>query len=812
MKLRRPASDQLLTSWRTLWLTAIQGASLVRALGTDRLRPPSETVREGRRRVQGLHAPIEILRDRFGVSHCFAQTPDDALFAQGYVHVLDRYWEMDFYRRVGQGRLAEVAGPLALPADRLMRAAGLHRAAHAAWEDTPLTLQNRLAPYIRGVNAAMAVAPLPVEVRILNYRPDPWQAEDSVTVSKLLAFMLSPAWEAQALRARIMETSGLDALRAVDPGYPPSGPASVPPGAPYAALTEEIVAAQADIAAHVGFGAGGAGSNNWAIAPSRTASGRALLACDPHLSATSPSMTHVVHLDCPEFGVAGAGVPGLPGVIWGLNRRIAWGPTAGMADTQDLFVEEADAEGRCYRGPDGWETPQEIEERILVRGFPAHVQRVRITRRGPIVSPELLGIRQALSLRSAVLDGAHSGSGLLDLFSAANVDEFRHAISGFHDYCLMFAYADVDGHIGLQLSGDIPRRRAGSGWLPAAAWDPAAAWGPYLSQAEMPQTFDPPGGYVWSANNVPVPAHDLPFVGEFLDGYRAARIGERLQATSDHSPATARVLQVDRVSLPMRRVRDHLLRVEAVGGVEMALMEQLRAWDGVMAPESVPAAVVGTTHARLLDRLLTAKLGQAAAVFLGGAHAVPNVNVIAARAGSLLVRLLDERPASWFADDGNGEADWQAALARAFREALGLLRDRFGADPARWQWGMCHPLVLKHGLGDSPAIARLFNHGPIPFGGDANTVFQAGLIGTDPFTPATAVPAFRMIVDMQDPPQAEFALSGGQDGHLGSRHHADLLDDWLHGRTLPLHMDRSRVEADSEAHLILEPEPREGAR
>ena len=699
---------------------------------------PSDTLHAGRRRVQGLHAPIEILRDRSGVSHCFAQTPDDALFAQGYVHVLDRYWEMDFYRRVGQGRLAEAAGPLALPADRLMRAVGLHRAARAAWAETPPPLRERLAPYIRGVNAAMAVAPLPVEMRILNYRPDPWRPEDSVTVSKLLAFMLSPAWEAQALRARILETAGLEALRAVDPGYPPSGPAAVPPGAPYGALTEKIVAAQADIAAHVGFGTGGAGSNNWAIAPSRTASGRALLACDPHLSANSPSLTYVVHLDCPEFGVAGAGVPGLPGVIWGFNRRIAWGPTAGMADTQDLYVEEADAEGRCYHNADGWEAPREVEERIGVRGFPADVQRVRITRRGPIVSPELPGVRQALSLRSVVLDGAHSGAGLLDLFTAGNIDEFRHAVVGFHDYCLMFAYADVDGHIGLQLSGDIPRRRAGGGWLLAAGWDPAAAWGPYLSPDELPRIFDPPGGHVWSANNAPAPAHALPFAGEFLDGYRAARIGERLQAASVHSPDSARALQVDRVSLPMRRVRDHLLRLEAVGSVETALMEQLRAWDGAMAPDSVPAAVVATTHARLLDRLLTAKLGPAATVFLGGAHAVPNVNVIAARASSLVVRLLDERPAGWFADGGGGEMDWQAALARAFHEALGLLRDRFGSDPARWQWGRCHPLVLKHGLGDSPPMARLFNHGPIPFGGDANTVFQAGLVGTDPFAPATA--------------------------------------------------------------------------
>ena len=549
---------QMRSHWSGLRLGWWQGNAALRAIAGQSLRPGPAPQRRGEIRLDGLHAPIEILRDHAGAPHCFAQNPDDAMFALGFVHLQDRYWQMEFFRRLTGGRVAEVAGPKALPADRLMRHIGLHRSAQAAWAATPPLLQARLLPYFLGINAAFAHTPRPLELRLLDYQPDPWRPEDCVQAAKGLAFFLSPGWDAQILRARLVEVAGLEAVLAVDPGYPHDGPVIAPPGAPYGRLGADLQETYAEIVRQTGLGTLGQGSNNWAVAAERSATGHAFLAADPHLAAVLPAFAYFVHLECPEWSVAGATVPGLPGVIWGFNRRIAWAPTAGLAVTQELFVEEFQPDGLHYRTPDGWAEAAIVEERIAVRGHDPEGHRVALTRHGPVISPHLPDVRRALALQSVVLDPCHSGEGMLELFSARAFDEFRAAVAGLHEFNLAFAYADLDGHVGLQLSGAVPRRRADTGWLPAPGWDPRADWDGYLPRADLPSTFDPPGGCVWSANNAPRPAHPLGYPGEFLDQFRARRIGDLLQGADRPSPTQAQAWQLDRHSLPMQSLAWYL--------------------------------------------------------------------------------------------------------------------------------------------------------------------------------------------------------------------------------------------------------------
>ena len=300
-----------------------------------------------------------------------------------------------------------------------------------------------------------------------------------------------------------------------------------------------------------------------------------------------------------------------------------------------------------------------------------------------------------------------------------------------------------------QFVGPVPRRRPGAGWLPAPGWDAAYDWQGYVPWEELPHEFHPPEGRVWSANNPPRPADQLPFASEFLDGYRAARIGQALAATAPHSVEAARALQADRKSLALLSVRDHLLALAPAGDQERALLALIRRWDGRMEPASVAAAVVAATYSRLLDAVLRARLGEDVALYLGNSHAIPNVNLIAGRAASLLTGLLNRAPADWFGPVGpsvEGRSVWIAALTRAFRDGVAMLRERLGEDQRRWTWGRCHQLTLVHGLGQVPALARLFNVGPIPFGGEANTVCQGSPLATDPFAPVTAIPALRLIV------------------------------------------------------------------
>ena len=802
----------LATRLRAARLSVQQGGAFARAMGRELLRPPAPAQIDGHVRLAGVQGPVEIIRDSSSVPHVYAQGEADALFGLGFVHAQDRWWQMDFYRRVGRGQIAEVAGPEALPADRLMRHVGLGRASDASWASASAELHERLQPYVDGVNAAVERTPPPLEMRILDYAPAPWDASDSVLWAKLMAFMLSPAWEAQILRARLVERVGVEALRALDPGYPANGSTMAPPGAPFGALSRDLTQAYADLAQRSGLGAMGQGSNAWAVAAEHTADGRALFACDPHLSAVNPSYGHFSHLECPDFSVAGATAPGFPGIVWGCNRRLAWGPTAGLASSQDVVIEEFDEEGR-YRTPDGWEPAGEIEERVVVRGHPDEVLRIRTTRNGPIVSPEIPGVPFALALRSAVLDAPTTGQALLDLPRAGNIDEFRAALSHFQEFNLVFGYADIDGHIGVQMTGALPERAPGSGWLPPVGWDPGAQWGRLVPLDELPHAYDPPGGRVWAANHAPVPLDELTFDGEFLDAFRAGRIGKVLNDSSAHTPVTMARLQVDRHSLAFQTVARHLVGLETVGLREAALVQRVRDWDGEAGRDSVAASIVGATYSRLLDAVVRAKLGADTALFFGDVHAVPNLNLMGARAASLVVGLLDGAPADWFATGtvdapkvtASGREVWSAVLLRAFRDGVALLEERLGSDIDRWTWGRVRKVTLKHGLGDVPAMAKVFNLGPYPIGSDSQAPLQAGPLTTDPFARVTAIPALRLVIEMQDPPVVQFTLAGGQSGRRGDPHATDLLQDWRDGRLRRLHLRRADIEADAAHRLELTP-------
>ena len=788
-----------------------QATAFLRAIAVETLPGAPRPQRQGRIVVDGPDAPIEILRDEFGVPHCYAQSAADALFAMGFVHVQDRFWQMEIFRRMAAGRLAEVVGPSGLPMDRLMRYIGLHRASVDAWAQTPDDVRDEVAPYLAGIQAAIACTPPPLEVRILNYQPEDWRPEHSIQGAKALAFFLAPGWLEQIERARLVEAAGLDVLLAIDPSPSPDDPVVVPPGAPYGALSQDLRSGYAEIVKLTGLTTTGFGSNNWAVAGHKTDSGHAFLAADPHLSANVPPSGYFLHLDCPEWSVAGATFPGLPGVIWGFNRHVAWGPTAGLAVTQDLYVEEFDDRGR-YRTPDGWEQPDYVHERIRVRGFPDEHHRVPMTRHGPVVSSQVHGVRLALALRSTLNEPWQSAKALLALNATHDFASFRAALAEFHEFNLCFAYSDGEGQIGMQTCGAIPKRRTpAAGWLPAPGWDPAFDWDGYIPRDELPSTFNPAAGRVWSANNALAPAAQLGFRVEALDAFRARRIGQALCSEGMDSFEAARELQIDCRSLPMLALRDHLLSITPRSATERRLLGALRDWNGDMAPDSVPAAVAAATFGRLLDTVLRAKLGAATPVFFADLLPVPTINPILARAASMLMGLLDESPAEWFgpvASGVDGRTVWNTALTRAFRDALAILRDRLGSRPERWTWGRCHQLHVRHVFGESPVLGRLFNQGPYPLCGDANTVWQAAPLSTDAFAPVVGVPILRLIVEMGPQPRAEFALAGAQSGQRGGAQPVDLLHDWRQGRYRPLHTQRAAVEAAARQRLELVPNGR----
>ena len=810
---RRSAYDQRMQLMNDVWrapaLALRQGAGLLRALAVEAAPWRARAKRRGRETVSGINAPLEIIRDRWGVPHCFAGSVPDALFALGYVHAQDRLWQLRWNRRAALGRLAEIAGPAALPADRLTRTLGFGRVAREAWDATGQHQRGELTPYIAGINAGAARTPTPFEAVMLEDRMQPWQATDSIAWGKLLSFLLAPAWEQQLLRARIYEQAGPEALQALDPPLPSDAAAATPPQAAYGRLAEPLDEALQGLSKLLGLH--GAASNNWAIAGRRTASGRPILACDPHLNPVTPPHAYFAHLHCPEFDAAGATIPGLPGIVWGCNDQIAWGPTAAMQAMQIAVVEQLNADGDATRTPEGWAPIERSSERIDVRGYPSETLELRRSVHGPIVSALLAADRaprfepnRAISLYSTVLEPTQSGSAIVELMQAADWQSFSAAAQQIEDFNLAFAYADRSGAIGLRVSGAVPAGEPQALRFPVPGWlQPAEGGAPraVLRGDDLPHTLEPAngaGGIVVSANNPLTPAGAMNFGAEFLDAWRAQRIGAQLD--DDQTPQTrerSAAMQLDQYSGPLHAFAAQLLEADLCSGADRArispLIAEIAAWDGATAPRSRPAAIVALSFAAYRRAALREILGADAGKLLSGLLAIPTLDLFGARAGSWVLQRLATH---------SDRAD--ADLASAFGAALRQLQSRFGPDSGAWTWGACRPLLLPHALAEAPLIGALLSAGPWPFGGDADSIAQSGVLGLDPAQPASAIPALRLIVELTDPPQAEFVLAGEQASD--ALHPAGAMTDaWLQGRRLPLLRDRAAIQRERPRRLQLQP-------
>ena len=772
--------------WRALALSLRQGGSLLRALAgttlSNALQSPQTHKRRGKTTVAGLQAPVEIIRDRYDIPHCFAESADDALFALGYVQAQDRLWQMQWSRRAAMGRLAEIAGPEALPVDRFCRTLGFGRVSEAAWEATPADQRDQLSPFIAGINAAIARAPRPFEAQMLGDWIGPWQAADSIAWGKLLSCLLSPAWEQQLMRARIVEAAGLDALHEFDPPLSSDTAAAVPPEAPYAELAAPIHEAAKSASDLLGLRQGA--SNNWAVDGRHTADGVPLFACDPHLNPVTPPHTYFVHLHCPEFNAAGASVPGLPGIVWGFNDHIAWGPTAALMSMNVAVVEQLSEDGKKSLTPDGWVDISEREETIEVRGYPSERIALRETVNGPIVSdilPSDLNQRwsgsRAISLHSRILAPRHGGGGIADVLAARNWDEFSAATADMADFNLCYAFADKQ-RVGLRVSADVPSGAMAALRFPAAGWAPLDRGGvptKPIRDDDLPNVIDPPGGIVVSANAPLAPFEDSCFGAEYLDPARATRIRELLDESAPHTLETFAAIQADRTSLPLREFASHVPD------------ESLADWDGEMTVDSVEAAVVAAMLIEYRRIELVELLGSTGKELLEPLLAIPTLDIFAAHATSWSLKQIAADPDTA-----------RQRLADAHAKALRVLRRKFGPDRSTWTWGRCRPLILKHSLSDAPVIGALLSPGPFAYGGEADTISQSGVLGLRHFDSSTAIPALRLIVKLSDPPEAQFALAGEQI-HDPLHANGPLTDAWLKDRHLPLLRDRDEIEASAKS-------------
>jgi penicillin amidase len=756
-------------------------------------------VTRGTLAVPGLHGPVRIHWDGWGIPYIEAGDDLDASFGMGFCHGQDRTFQLETLLRLARGTLAELFGAVALPVDRLARRIGFRHSALPQWPHVPADLRQRLEAYARGVNAGHTIGlrRRPHEFVLVRGRPTPWEPTDSLGVLKILSFTLATNWDVELARLHILHKDGPDAVRALDPTYPEWLPVTVPPGQisgpTLDCLSEDLGAFQA-------VARTGSGSNNWAVAGSRTATGRPILANDPHLNPNLPTHWYLLQARTPTWAVAGASFVGGPAVLSGHNGQAAWGVTAGCTDNTDLFIEQIGPDGTSIRQGDAFVPCPVREEVIKVRGGTAVTERVLMTPRGPIITPAVDSPGMALSLRATWLDPLPV-EGLLRLQSARSFDDL-HRLGPWPATAQNVAYADATGAIGWRLVGTAPRRPKGNGTLPLPGWEDGAGWeDDPVPDADMPYVLNPECGWVATANNRPQPEGVGPYLGiDWIDGYRVASIGRNLAARRDWHVAAVQQLQMDQQALAWEDLRPAVLAAPAADPDAKKALQLLRGWDGRVAVDSAAAAVYELFLADMAGRVARARAPHSVDYVLGGrVTPLMGFNFFCYRRTGHLARLLREQPPGWFSHP------WADEVAAALAAAVRLLHRRHGEDSRRWGWGHIRTLTMEHPMGRARWLKRVFNIGPVPFGGDADVINQGAALPLAPLANVDNIASVRVVIDVGNWSASRFSLPGGQSGNPCSAHYDDLFPLWLRGEGVPIAWTPEEVRAAAQESLELVP-------
>ena len=805
-----------------LILILLAGVALLGFLGLVWMifrRPLPKT--KGEQVVEGLRAEAEIVRDRWGVPHVYAGNEADVWFAQGYVHAQDRLFQMDYARRLARGAMAEVLGPAALEADRWSRVLGFWRATEGDLTLLGAEEQAMLDSYAAGVNAYIEAQRyrMPAEFTLAGYKPAPWQPIDSLGILKVLGWALGHNWEGEALRLQLLQALGPERLAEIDPTYPTGHPVSA---AGYGGLSAEAAAAAAgDLLAAYRQVSGwlgqhpANGSNNWVLGPGRTASRRPMLANDPHLSVSMPALWYQNHLEAQDGSVqvSGASFAGIPGVVTGHTARVAWGITAGRADTQDLYIEQPDAgQPHRFRYEDGWEEAQVLQESIAVRGADPHVETVVLTRHGPLINGLLRSEAQATAPSLALRWGGHSPSrGMYGMYALQRVHDwasFRAALSAVTDPSQNVVYADVDGNIGYQYVGRVPRRRTGAGVTPVPGWDPAFEWEGWLDFEDLPHAFNPPQGYALSANNRPA-GDDYPhhISVDWDQGYRARRIERMVQAKPRFTQRDVQAMQVDVYCVEAESLLPFFLLADGKTLLERRVLRELETWSLHLEVDSFAGAAYEVMRIHLLDLVFGDKLGPLSVGYKGiAASSIFAASAFGGKAALALLRLLEQEESWWFGDQATGQPRTrEQVLTVALQRTAVSLNQMIGKDPRKWAWGKVHQVEFAHLFGRGRFLRTVFNRGQFPIGGDEQTVWMTASDLQLPFGLVKVSATYRQVLDVGDWDRSTGLVCPGQSGQPTSIHYADMIDLWREGDQHPLLWTRAAVEAEAEGTLRLLP-------
>jgi penicillin amidase len=785
-------------------------AAIVLSLAAPQSAPAEEPIRT-QKSLGGLKGSVEIVVDTYGVPHIYAESEDDAMFALGYLHARDRLWQMDFNRRAAQGRLSEIMGLDTLEHDTFVRTIGLNRLARktAARVKEHAGLHSALTAYAWGINSYMAEHMpdgLPIEFQQIGYLPDPWTPTDSLAIGKAMAWELCGSMDDLYL-GELAEKLGVEAINELfpidrynevpimPPGQPKrradaatggkasAGVEPLPPRAHNPPPAEAFTAAieKASYRYRILGSDQLVGSNNWVIDGTKSVTGKPLLASDPHLGFTLPSVWYVAHYKARNLEVIGVTLPGLPFITIGHNRHIAWGVTNTQADVTDIFIENVNPIKNQYLHRGEWKPLEIISETIEVRGQEPKKLEIFKTVHGPVLPAS----GAYLSMQWAGAAPEDDARTFYLLNRAVDYDDFAAAMRTMGSPAQNFVYADTNGMIAMWVAGLFPMRKAGQGRIPQDGSSGDFDWKGFVPRIETPHSTNPAQHYLASANQRPASKEYGHYLGyEWDPGYRARRINQLLSSQEKFTARQMEEFQADTYDTLAASMLPHLtaacVHAFEEGKLYAQALDMLSRWDFFATADSVAPTIWWQWLERLRESVWQDEW-RAAGIELrreSWGHAginkwMPPLEV--------LERMVVEDPGSkWFDNVETENREMLVEIAStSLRTAVDELRGRLGDDISKWNWGVSNTLRIEHLSGD-PTLAR----GGQPLSGSSLTLSSRGSGGD-----VTGGPSWRMVVDFSDLDALSAVYPGGQSGDSKSLHYDDLIDTWVRDEyiSLPFH-------------------------
>ncbi len=753
---------------------------------------------DGEGKLAGASADVTVTRDEYGVPSIWAESEEDAYRALGYAHAQDRLWQMEFLRRVADGRLSEIFGEELVDTDRFMRTLGMGRAAIADEGLLEPGSRKIAEAYVAGVNAWLETrkGSLPIEFLLLRLTPEPWTIRNSLSIAKIIAADLA-SFSVELEHQRAIDKVGEKKAAELAPPYPAYGPlilgglagdadrrlgarpslGSSPVGgvAPFEVSDTTRAVLDTVVASHA--------SNAWVVGGARTASGKPIVANDTHLTLRAPSLFYLAALHGGPVQRAGVTIPGIPGVILGKAPGFAWGFTDAMVDDVDFYVEKV--EGDSYLTPAGLRPFERRDEIIKVKGKPDLIHAVRATRHGPVLSDVDKRVKdRVLAMRWTAIEPARALNALLAMNRAPGWRELVEASRDFDTAKQNMIFASDDGTIGYVLIGKVPVRKSGDGILPVPGWDDEHEWTRFLGPEEKPRALNPPEGFIVTANNRQVgPDYPHLLTRIYASPFRAMRIRQLIESTPKMTPADVARHQLDVEDALAKRYLPRAVSAAEAAGIPAA-RAALAAWDGQAKPDSRAAALFYVWLETLRRKIAEDE-------WAGEKMYFPRF---------VLIETLDHDGGAWVDDVRTPAVETLDELAReAMKEAVATV----GATKT---WADFHATYIEHPLGRVKMLDRIFafNMDVAPRGGSSHTVNVAIYPEATPPFKSKDGASHRAIVDLGDPDGASgFMVPTGQAGHPSSPNYRDLHALWLRGEVVPMPLDRARSDARAKHRMVL---------